>query len=769
MKLENYLKFLEYFSLITVTKDKIPNYKWKEQQETKLTPEEFSRHFKSPTTDNVGIVTGFEDLEVVDVDLKVFSTTTEKETFWKEFISLLKDAIFDFDKKFVIYKTMNAGYHILYKTKRVKGNQKLAKLKNHRECIIETRGTSGYVFMYPKNKVSELSYFNIQYITDDDWESLMRICKSFNYVVPEKDDIQIDKKTKDKFKTSNQNGLPPWDDFNSQNTVWDVVRDEFTIYRDTPKKTFIKRTGAKSSHSGYIYKEDNLMYLFSTGTIYPNEKQISPYYAYVIKYHNGDFSAAASDLYQQGYGDRLKVEIKEKEKTVPDKSVIIRDYLYNENHLSFPIDVFPKTFQNYIMECNEKLDSIVDYMGCGLLWVISLICGNRFKVKVKNGWYENPVVWFSLVGRAGVGKTPSIQRMLYPLIKENNNLIKDYIKKKDEFDEYDKLSKKEKEQTISVENPTKKQFIADDITLEALVDLHECVPTGVGVFKDELAGWLKDMNKYREGSDLEFWLSTWSGSSVNVNRLTRRGSFVENPFIPVIGGIQPGILNELYTQEKKDNGFMDRMLISYPEITIPKYNEQEISIEAIQWYNSRIISLRNTVNKSIKMLTENNHFDNPSSENEKIECIFSDEAKKLWIKKFNEITNKQNSDDENEYFKSMYPKQKSYIPRFAFLINILNSSEDDKFKIQIIDEKSMEGAIKLSDYFVATAKKIKFENKESEDIKKSLNKNSVSVYEKVKDAYKINPDFNRSQLAGILNVSRRTIQNYISQIKSEKQ
>ena len=34
-------------------------------------------------------------------------------------------------------------------------------------------------------------------------------------------------------------------------------------------------------------------------------------------------------------------------------------------------------------------------------------------------------------------------------------------------------------------------------------------------------------------------------------------------------------------------------------------------------------------------------------------------------KDFNEITNYQNSDEENEYLKSMYPKQKSYIPLFC--------------------------------------------------------------------------------------------------------
>jgi hypothetical protein len=435
---------------------------------------------------------------------------------------------------------------------------------------------------------------------------------------------------------------------------------------------------------------------------------------------------------------------------MPDNSDLISDYNFNKTDLKFPIEIFPKPFQSYIIECHDKLDSVIDYMGCSLLWTISLLVGNTFTIRVKNGWNENPVVWFALVGRAGVGKTPSIRRMLYPLIKENNKEIKDYIRKNEAFQEYEKLSKKEKEQQIEIKKPLKKQFIADDITLEALIDLHQEVTTGVGVFKDELAGWLKDMNKYREGSDLEFWLSTWSGTSVNVNRLTRVGSFVESPFIPVIGGIQPSILNELYTQEKKDNGFMDRMLISYPEITIPKYNDNEISEEAIIWYNSAITELRRAILKI-----------NSGEENfKKIEVNFSPKAKSLWIEKFNEITEKQNSDEENEYFKSMYPKQKSYIPRFAFLLNALNSACNVRINFTHIEEEAMQGAIKLSDYFVATAKKIKIEKNEN-DVFDKWTKKAETPKEKVFEIWKKDKNFNRSKVADLLNISRRTIINYV--------
>ena len=754
MNQKNYLKYLQYFSLITVTSEKIPNHKWKEQQTKRLSPEEFQRHLENPTTANVGIVTGFEDLEVIDIDLKVFSTTSEKNNFWNEYQSILKDAIFDFEKKFVIYKTKNAGYHILYKTKRVGGNQKIAKLKDHKEAVIETRGLGGYVFMYPENKVSDLSYFEIQYITDEDWNAIMEISKSFNYI-----EFNFNIKPKIK-KIYDGGGLTPWEDFNNQTSIWSVISDDFTVVRDFTNKTFIKRIGSLNYHSGIIYKNENLLWLFSTGTIYPHEKQISPYVAFTYKYHNGDFSASAKDLYNQGFGDRIKKELEEIEKKVPDNSEQIEHYLFNKTDLNFPIEVFPKPFQSYLIECNEKLDSIIDYMGCSLLWTMSLLVGNLFRIKVKNGWYENPVVWFSLVGRAGVGKTPSIRRILYPLIKENNKEIKNYIKNNESYREYEKLSKKDKEQQIEVDKPIKKQFIADDITLEALVDLHQEVPTGVGVFKDELAGWLKDMNKYREGSDLEFWLSTWSGTSVNVNRLTRVGSFVENPFIPVIGGIQPAVLNELYNQEKKDNGFMDRMLISYPDVTIPKYNDEEISTDAIIWYNSTIANLRKVIQK-LKQETD-------EDEIKKIEVYFNSEAKNLWINKFNEITEKQNSDNENEYFKSMYPKQKSYIPRFAFLLNALNSVCNADIDFKIIEADAMKGAIKLSDYFVATAKKIKFEKSEDDKIDK-LTKKANTIKNKVYEIWKVDKNFNRSKVAEKLNISRQSILNYIKIFENEQE
>ena len=49
----------------------------------------------------------------------------------------------------------------------------------------------------------------------------------------------------------------------------------------------------------------------------------------------------------------------------------------------------------------------------------------------------------------------------------------------------------------------------------------------------------QDMNKYRDGSDLSFWLTSFNGGSYSSNRKTSGNTFVDSPFVPVIGGIQP--------------------------------------------------------------------------------------------------------------------------------------------------------------------------------------------------------------------------------------
>lgn len=731
------------FSIIPVDENKCPIGSWKKYQTEARTKEEIDS-LNSPL---YGLITGYKNLEVIDVDLKVFSTLQEQNDFWNEYLSFLKDNIDDFDLKFVIYKTKRQGYHILYRCEKIQGNTKIARLKDHKEAVIESRGIGGMVVIY-ENKISKLSYSEIQNISERDRDIIWSISKTYNHI--EENTIE---EPKIKQNTFNESIIKPWEDYNQKVSIFDIISDDVKVVRNLNDKYIIKRIGSENPTSGSVFKSNGCMYLFSTGTIYPHEKLITPFIAYTYKYHHGDFTAAASKIYKDGYGTRnVKKEPEIEKRELPK---------LNENDLIFPIDIFPKPIQSYILECNETLDSSIDYMGCSLLWLISVVVGNSIQIEVKKGWNETATIWLAVVGKAGLGKTPSIHNIIKPLLAANNKEIKNYIKQSDKYQHYESLSAKEKKEHEEIQKPNKTQFIANDITIEALVELHQENKNSIGVFKDELAGWFKDMNKYREGSDLEFWLSTWSGKAISLNRKTAKSSFVDKPLVSVLGGIQPSILNAFYTEDNKDNGFMDRMLLSYPNLDIEKWNDKEMNYDTIQWYNDSIISFYEIIKHKVV------EYDDDGDVKPKIATI-PPESKKEWIRVFNEYTDIQNSDDENEYMKSMLPKQKSYLPRFALLINAFNSFFDPEHKIDAltISKESILSAEKLSKYFIAMAKKIKINSIETNEIKTVIQSNkNKTTKEQFMELYKKNPDLNKKEVSENLGVSIRMIYKYINELK----
>lgn len=728
------------YSLIVSDDKKIPIGSWKQCQQKAFTKEEFEEKYKSQKAHYVGFLTGYNDIECIDVDLKVFATLKEQNDFWNEFLQLLRDNIDDFDYKFTIYKTVNQGYHILYKTKDVKSNSKIARLKDHTEAVIESRGTGGYCVVY-NNNINLLTYLDVQHISDKDKDILWTICKMYNYTG--------DEPIKEEVKEQYESTLSPWEDYNQRTSIWDIISDDFSIVSKTNDKDIIKRHGGTSPHSGYVYNNSGCMYLFSTGSIYPHEQLITPFIAYTYKYHHGDFSSAAKAIYSEGFGARVAKKLN----IQPIEAKI------NIDRVKFPIEIFSEDIQHYIIQSSQTLGLSIDYMGCAFLWSLSVCIGNSFIVEIKPGWRETATLWIAVVGKPGIGKTPSLNQIIFPLQKLNIRKQKEFQKEYAKYIEYEKLDKESKKFAEEIKKPRSEQFIVGDITLEALIDLHETNPNCIGVFKDELAGWFKDMNKYRAGSDLEFWLSSWNGQSISLNRKTSKSAFVDKPFIPVIGGIQPDIFEQFATGANKENGFIDRILISYPELHVDKYNTNAMDSDILYWYENFLIRLKESLAKNFFRIDEKGEITPQISR-------FSHEANDEWIRIHDKISDMQNSDEENEYMKSMLPKQKSYIPRFAMMINILMSSEHDDVNALQICKEAMIRAEKLSDYFVNMSKLVKKDAQEKADLRK-LATNGASKFDQFMAMYQSDPDLNRTTASEILQVSRRTVINWITKIEKK--
>src|SRR5699024_3195938 len=129
----------------------------------------------------------------------------------------------------------------------------------------------------------------------------------------------------------------------------------------------------------------------------------------------------------------------------------------------------------------------------------------------------------------------------------------------------------------------------------------------------------------------------------------------------------------------------------------------------------------------------------------------------LYNKRHKEITDIENSSDISVYLKTMLPKQKAYIARFALLIHFFDGFFTDDGAPMEIGLESMQKAIRLSDYFIENAKKVKSDNMEITLAKKIISKNSKKeTKELVNILVKELPDLNKSKVADLLGVSRRS-------------
>jgi len=116
----------------------------------------------------------------------------------------------------------------------------------------------------------------------------------------------------------------------------------------------------------------------------------------------------------------------------------------------------------------------------------------------------------------------------------------------------------------------------------------------------------------------------------------------------------------------------------------------------------------------------------------------------------------------------MLPKQKSYIPRFALLIDVMNKffSADVVDSSMNISQQSILKAEKLSKYFIATAKKIKSNSTKVNEYKSVIGLNKTkNKKEQFFELYKLNPDVDVKEVALLLNVSVQSVYSYLKQIK----
>ena len=102
---------------------------------------------------------------------------------------------------------------------------------------------------------------------------------------------------------------------------------------------------------------------------------------------------------------------------------------------------------------------------------------------------------------------------------------------------------------------TESRYMTQDATVEKLGELLRENSRGLQVQRDELAGWLRTMDRPGHEGDREFYLEAWNGTgSYTFDRIGRGTVHIEAVTVSIMGGIQPGKLNT-YIREAVEGGW----------------------------------------------------------------------------------------------------------------------------------------------------------------------------------------------------------------------
>ncbi|MDB9782327.1 YfjI family protein [Winogradskyella sp.] len=261
-----------------------------------------------------------------------------------------------------------------------------------------------------------------------------------------------------------------------------------------------------------------------------------------------------------------------------------------EGQNTFPIDVFPKMFRDLAIGLKTSLKFPIDYTGTGILAAISATIGTTAKVKVKNNWLEYGSIYTCLIGNAGANKSHPLSTVFKPL-KDLDKITNDeYIHKMKAHLAYSNLSAKKREEREEVPEPTLKKMVLTNFTPEVLNKRLNDNPRGCVVLSDELASFFEGMNNYSKNDHSSNYLSFWSNQPTTIDRVGKKiPLMIETPYLSIIGGVQPRVLNKVFKPQQLDSGFFQRFLFAFPKHAQKEaINDEELNPKLMLDYSNFI-------------------------------------------------------------------------------------------------------------------------------------------------------------------------------------
>ena len=395
----------------------------------------------------------------------------------------------------------------------------------------------------------------------------------------------------------------------------------------------------------------------------------------------------------------------------------------------FPLEVLPDMLADYARELHTVNGFLPDYTGAGMLFAASVAIGNAVHLKVREGYNAPPMLWLVSVGAPSIGKTHPLNTMVAPLAKRDRTTKQAHSEAVTLWEAEQEERKKHKggkdatPQEPPSPRPVWRPVLYDDITMEALVAKQAASPRGGGMHVDELAGWLARMDQYRSGGDRQKWLSIWNGCQLTEIRKTAGEYVVPRPFVSVAGGLQPG---KLYTIGQDADGFLLRLLFVYPA-------------EQVRRYASTASASASGGEAWAAMLEQLLELEMPSVNGEPVPVLLehSSGAAKAFTQWDHMNADRTNAAiaSGDELSTALFGKLDTYAHRLALVLEMLHRACGSDGNTAEVRPEAMEGALKLLEYFEATARRVHFQLFEADAVDR-LPPHKARVYAALPERFK---------------------------------
>ena len=258
----------------------------------------------------------------------------------------------------------------------------------------------------------------------------------------------------------------------------------------------------------------------------------------------------------------------------------------------FDPDLLPETLRPWVLDLAERLQVPLDYPAAALTVMLAGAIGRRALIRPQrhDHWVVKPNLWGTIVGRSGVMKSPVLRAALGPLRRRQALAMTVYESERDAYQrqlQKDVVQKRMRRSTTTAARehedggawdgepsppPVCTRYLVNEATVEKVHVILKENPQGVLYLRDELSGWMAQLEQRGRERERAFFLETWDGDGdFTFDRVGRGTVHASHLCLSVFGGLQParlqGYLGDAVTGGAGDDGFMQRFqILVWPEV-----------------------------------------------------------------------------------------------------------------------------------------------------------------------------------------------------------